>query len=321
MIPVDRGAGSQALADMTNARKPEVERGRQLIIFPEGTRRAPGAEPKYKFGVAHLYSEIGVPCLPVALNSGLFWPRRSFRRYPGTIKVEICDPIAPGMDKQAFFARVQAEIEAATARLVAEAQARRRRPRADRSRKRARAAFRAGPSAARRAGADSRRGIRAIPVRRRSPAHNPDWRRIFHAPAGCDAIAARARVCRHIAGGRDRPDRPAPKRIAPVVFHQRHVAKGLDINLRHLLALRADRRWCRRVCRPRPERNPAAGAAAIEPEHEARPLRRSAMHEGIDAERTVQPGQPRRVPFEILEARPPHQRAIGEHPQVAGRIG
>jgi 1-acyl-sn-glycerol-3-phosphate acyltransferase len=120
MIPVDRGAGSQALADMTKRAKTEVERNRQLIIFPEGTRRSPGAEPKYKFGVAHLYSEIGVPCLPVALNSGLFWPRRSFRRYPGTVKVEILDPIAPGMDKQAFFARVQSDIETATARLVAQ---------------------------------------------------------------------------------------------------------------------------------------------------------------------------------------------------------
>jgi 1-acyl-sn-glycerol-3-phosphate acyltransferase len=120
MIPVDRGAGSQALADMTKRAKIEVERNRQLIIFPEGTRRAPGAEPKYKFGVAHLYSEIGVPCLPVALNSGLFWPRRSFRRYPGTITVEILDPIVPGMDKQAFFARVQSDIETATARLIAQ---------------------------------------------------------------------------------------------------------------------------------------------------------------------------------------------------------
>jgi 1-acyl-sn-glycerol-3-phosphate acyltransferase len=120
MIPVDRGAGSQALADMTKRAKTEVERNRQLIIFPEGTRRSPGAEPRYKFGVAHLYSEIGVPCLPVALNSGVFWPRRSFRRYPGTIKVEILDPIAPGMDKQAFFARVQSDIETATARLVAQ---------------------------------------------------------------------------------------------------------------------------------------------------------------------------------------------------------
>lgn len=119
MIPVDRGAGSLALAAMTKLAKAEVGRRRQLIIFPEGTRRAPGAEPRYKFGVAHLYSEIGVPCLPVALNSGVFWPRRSFRRYPGTVTVEILDPITPGMDKQVFLSRVQSDIETATARLVA----------------------------------------------------------------------------------------------------------------------------------------------------------------------------------------------------------
>lgn len=120
MIPVDRGARSQALSAMTRRAKVEVERSRQLIIFPEGTRRAPGAEPKYKFGVVHLYSEIGVPCLPVALNSGLFWPRRSFRRFPGTIRVEILDPIPPGLDRHAFAARLQSDIETATARLVAE---------------------------------------------------------------------------------------------------------------------------------------------------------------------------------------------------------
>ena len=68
----------------------------------------------------HLYAETGVPCLPIALNSGLFWPRRSFRRYPGTIRVEILDPIPPGLDKETFFARLQQAIEPATARLVAE---------------------------------------------------------------------------------------------------------------------------------------------------------------------------------------------------------
>jgi 1-acyl-sn-glycerol-3-phosphate acyltransferase len=120
MIPVDRGAGSQALADMTARARKEIRSGRQLIIFPEGTRRAPGAEPRYKFGVAHLYAEIGVPCVPVALNSGLFWRRRSFLRYPGTIVVEFLEPIPPGLDKQAFFARLQNDIETATARLIAE---------------------------------------------------------------------------------------------------------------------------------------------------------------------------------------------------------
>src|SRR5262249_2824403 len=95
-------------------------RGRQVIIFPEGTRRAPGAEPNYKYGVVHLYGESNVPCLPIALNSGLFWPRRSFRRYPGTILVEVLDPIAPGLDKETFSDTLKQTIETATARLIAE---------------------------------------------------------------------------------------------------------------------------------------------------------------------------------------------------------
>lgn len=123
MIPVDRGAGSQTLSAMTARAREEIRGGRQLVIFPEGTRRSPGAEPRYKFGVAHLYAEVGVPCIPVALNSGLFWPRRAFLRYPGTIVVEFLPPIPPGLDKDAFFQRLQSDVEAATARLVAEGRA------------------------------------------------------------------------------------------------------------------------------------------------------------------------------------------------------
>jgi 1-acyl-sn-glycerol-3-phosphate acyltransferase len=119
MISVDRGKGSQALADMNASARAELARNRQIVIFPEGTRRPPGAEPRYKYGVAHLYAETGVPCLPIALNSGLFWPRRSMRRYPGTIRVEVLDPIPPGLGKDEFFERLQGEVEAATARLVA----------------------------------------------------------------------------------------------------------------------------------------------------------------------------------------------------------
>jgi 1-acyl-sn-glycerol-3-phosphate acyltransferase len=122
MVPVDRGAGSQALVAMTERARIELSRGRQLIIFPEGTRRPAGAEPRYKYGVAHLYAAEGVPCLPVALNSGVFWPRRrSLRLRPGKVIVEILDPIAPGLDKDVFFKRLQDQIEAATARLIAEA--------------------------------------------------------------------------------------------------------------------------------------------------------------------------------------------------------
>jgi 1-acyl-sn-glycerol-3-phosphate acyltransferase len=123
MIPVDRGARSQALTDMTERAKAEVRRGRQLIIFPEGTRRPPGAEPRYKFGVAHLYVELAVSCVPVALNSGLFWPRRAFRRLPGTIVVEFLPPIEPGLGKEVFLQRLQGDIETATARLIAEGEA------------------------------------------------------------------------------------------------------------------------------------------------------------------------------------------------------
>jgi 1-acyl-sn-glycerol-3-phosphate acyltransferase len=119
MIPVDRGAGTQALVLMTEKARTELQSDRQLVIFPEGTRRAVGAEPAYKFGVAHLYAEIGVPCLPVALNSGLAWPRRKFLRYPGTVRVEILDPIPPGIERGEFFQRLKDDIEQATARLVA----------------------------------------------------------------------------------------------------------------------------------------------------------------------------------------------------------
>jgi len=120
MIPVNRGARGPALAAMTERAKLEVQRGRQIVIFPEGTRRPPGAEPMYKFGVTHLYAETGVPCVPVALNSGLFWPRRSFRRFPGTVVVQVCDPIAPGLEKAVFMTRLQDEIESASAKLLEE---------------------------------------------------------------------------------------------------------------------------------------------------------------------------------------------------------
>jgi 1-acyl-sn-glycerol-3-phosphate acyltransferase len=120
MIPVDRGARSAALAAISARAKIDLARDRQIVIFPEGTRRPPGAEPRYKYGIVHLYAESGVACLPIALNSGLFWPRRSIRRYPGTIVAEFLDPIAPGLDKQVFFEHLQQVIETATARLIEE---------------------------------------------------------------------------------------------------------------------------------------------------------------------------------------------------------
>ena len=120
MIPIDRGSRVAAMARMTALARQEIARGRQIVIFPEGTRRAPGAAPRYLPGIAYLYAEIGLPCVPVALNSGLFWPRRSLRRYPGTVLVEALDPIPPGLDKRTFLRRLQGVIEEATARLVQE---------------------------------------------------------------------------------------------------------------------------------------------------------------------------------------------------------
>ncbi len=116
-VPIDRRAGSLALTQMNQRALEEVRCDRQILIFPEGTRRPPGAPPAYKYGIAHLYTNLGVPCVPVALNSGLFWPRRRFIRRPGTIVVEILEPIMPGLTREEFFPLLQARIEEASSRL------------------------------------------------------------------------------------------------------------------------------------------------------------------------------------------------------------
>ncbi len=121
MIGVDRGAGAPALRRMVAEAKRAVAEGRQVVIFPEGTRTAPGAPPDYKPGAAALYSALGVPCVPFALNSGVFWPRRKPIRLPGTIVVEFLDPLPPGMRRRAFETALERTIEPATARLVGEA--------------------------------------------------------------------------------------------------------------------------------------------------------------------------------------------------------
>jgi len=121
MIPVQREAGSSALRGMLQASVARIESGRQILVFPEGTRRAPYDEPDYKPGILMLYGKLGVPCVPVALNSGLFWPRRSIMRYPGTIIVELLEPIPAGLKRTAFANRLEAAIETATTRLVDEA--------------------------------------------------------------------------------------------------------------------------------------------------------------------------------------------------------
>jgi len=123
MIAIDRSAGGRALIRMARRAAEEVRSGRQFVIFPDGPRTAGGAPPQYKGGLGLIYVDCGVPCLPVALNSGLFWPRRTFMRYPGTLVVEFLDPLPPGLPRDQFLERVQTVIEAATNRIVAAGQA------------------------------------------------------------------------------------------------------------------------------------------------------------------------------------------------------
>ena len=121
MIGIDRAGGVKALRKLTQDARDAIAAGRQIIIFPEGTRREPGAEPDYKPGAVALYASLDVPCLPVALNSGICWPRRKFQRYPGTIVVEFLEPIAPGMNRNAFSKELEARIETASTRLLEDA--------------------------------------------------------------------------------------------------------------------------------------------------------------------------------------------------------
>lgn len=120
-ILVKRDRAAVALRAMVEAGRERIAAGRQVVIFPEGTRRSPGAPPDYKPGYVALYEGLGVTCVPLALNSGLYWPRRSMMRYPGTIVVEFLPPIPPGMPRKAFKAELERRLEDASNRLVAEA--------------------------------------------------------------------------------------------------------------------------------------------------------------------------------------------------------
>lgn len=121
MIGVARDKGGTAIRSMAKGAKRALADGRQIVIFPQGTRVAPGAAAPYHPGVAALYGKAGATVTPIALNSGLFWGRRSFVKRPGRIVVEILPPIAPGLDRKTFMATLETAIETASARLAAEA--------------------------------------------------------------------------------------------------------------------------------------------------------------------------------------------------------
>jgi 1-acyl-sn-glycerol-3-phosphate acyltransferase len=123
MIGIDRSKGRNAMAQIIDQAVPALAKGRVIYIYPEGTRRKPGAEPAYKNGVAVLYDKTGAPCVPVAVNTGLFWGRNGFLRRPGVAVIEFLPAIPPGLPRDAFFARLQETIESASNRLIAEARA------------------------------------------------------------------------------------------------------------------------------------------------------------------------------------------------------
>ncbi len=123
-IFVKRDRGPSALKSLIRDARDRAAACREIVIFPEGTRRAPGAPPDYKPGVVAIYEALDVPCVPLALNSGLFWPRRQLERYPGTIVVEFLEPIPPELPRGAFRQLLQERIETASAHLIAEARAR-----------------------------------------------------------------------------------------------------------------------------------------------------------------------------------------------------
>ena len=120
-ILVRRDKASVALKALIRDAGNRTAQGRQVLIFPEGTRTAPGAAPGYKPGYVALYEALGVPAVPLALNSGLYWPRRSLWRYPGTIIVELLPAIPPGTARKEFRGRLETALEQACARLISEA--------------------------------------------------------------------------------------------------------------------------------------------------------------------------------------------------------
>jgi 1-acyl-sn-glycerol-3-phosphate acyltransferase len=120
MIGVNRSARGKAMTDVMTRTLDEMKTGRQLIIYPEGTRRPPGAEPAYKYGIARLYRDLQMPVVPAVHHAGIFWPRRKSLRQGGVIKARILPPIEPGMDEKEFFDHLVKTMEEASDALLLE---------------------------------------------------------------------------------------------------------------------------------------------------------------------------------------------------------
>ncbi len=118
VIPVDRGARGRAVASLLDGARAAVTQQRPIVIFPQGTRVAPGVYRPYRIGVAVLYEQLGLPVIPMALNSGMFWPRRRFTKQPGTIRIEFLPPLPSGLERFEAMVELERRLEAATDRLV-----------------------------------------------------------------------------------------------------------------------------------------------------------------------------------------------------------
>jgi len=122
-IRIDRSLGGDAIPQMLAEARAALDRGSRIIIFPEGTRKAPLEPHTYRYGVVRLYEALGVPVVPVALNSGLFWGRNSLLLWPGTARARFLPAIQPGLSPAEFQARMVGDIESETNRLILAAEA------------------------------------------------------------------------------------------------------------------------------------------------------------------------------------------------------
>jgi 1-acyl-sn-glycerol-3-phosphate acyltransferase len=121
-VPVDRGKRAAAIEAMKRGVAAGQAEPGQLVIYPQGTRIAPGVRAPYKIGAGVLYQQLGQPCVPAATNVGVFWPKRGIYRHPGTAVVEFLPPIEAGLPGAQFMREIEAAVEAASDRLLKEAQ-------------------------------------------------------------------------------------------------------------------------------------------------------------------------------------------------------
>lgn len=120
-IAVKRESGGASIKHLLKSALEKKEEGRVIVIFPQGTRTPIGAKHSYKVGIALIYNHLNIPVVPVALNSGVFWGRNSFQKYPGKVTIKILPPIKPGLPKKDFMVKLEETIEPVAAELEKEA--------------------------------------------------------------------------------------------------------------------------------------------------------------------------------------------------------